>query len=142
MRDFKFRVWCRGWKPARYANNDELHISNGRFSDVLKNFFNSTLYIVEQFTGLIDENNREVFENDIVRVWQIIKYRKDKSIYSEFVGKVHYERGNWWVTGKDNNASLCIFFGEKTGFTKIEIIGNVNENPEFCDKLREVILLG
>lgn len=110
MRDFKFRVWCRGWKPPRYANNDELHITQGRFSDIIKNFFNVDLYVLEQFTGLKDRNNKDVYEGDLARVLQSPKYEKGKVTHYEdyFIGKVLFRNGSYWIEGRKKGASLCI----------------------------------
>ena len=80
-----------------------------------------------QFTGLTDINNVEIFEGDIVRLIDnddytdcyIVKYFGDKG-YPAFD-----------IDGWDN--SECNGLSECTACFKLQIIGNIHDNPELLE---------
>lgn len=70
-----------------------------------------------QFTGLTDKNGKEIYEGDIVREWP----KK-----SNKVSFIVYRNKGFWVD--DENYG---WEGEDLwNWNKIEIIGNIHENPE------------
>ncbi len=118
---FKFRIWCRGWKPPRFAELKELVIygSNVNLEQILNNFFNEPLYIVQQSTGLFDKNGKEIFEGDI------IKYdtRRDYKRFNIFPVE--------WSKYTQSGGFECLsLFHKPFG----EVIGNILENPELLKK--------
>lgn len=70
---------------------------------------------VGQYTGLTDKNSVRIFEGDIVRV-----FTRFSEIY---VSPVTYHDGTFWF----KNWSWTKFLFK---FEKIEIIGNIHDNPE------------
>lgn len=97
-----------------YIVNDEIPISNGK---------------LQQFTGLLDKNGKEIFEGDIV------EFAIENNIIK---GEVEYLE-NWAMfrisTGKNNGIihdyqSMGLSEAEKyCNREKFEIIGNIFENP-------------
>ena len=76
-----------------------------------------------QFTGLLDRNGKEIYEGDIVRIGD------EKSEHIEVIKWV--DETNWMdekcpVNGWVNHQSIYKM--------PIEVIGNVNENPELLNK--------
>ena len=70
---------------------------------------------IGQYTGLTDKNGDKIFEGDIVRA-----FTRFSEIY---VSPVVYHDGTFWF----KNWSWTKFFFK---FEKIEIIGNIYDNPE------------
>jgi uncharacterized phage protein (TIGR01671 family) len=113
-RTLKFKVWCNNQNCFEYI-------------DLYKDNFNIGKYInpqIFQFTGLTDCYGNNIYENDILKIqnsfqkW-IVKYEIDKFVVDSI--------GNNFVLKKFNLNELLnlnIFN------SKIEIIGNIIENPE------------
>lgn len=108
MRDIKFRAWDR--KENRWI-----------YFTLPDNLFNLDLEYHQkrdfehwtEFTGLKDKNGKEVYEGDIV-------------IGKEHTGAVEWQTDGWIIhqNGKGYQG-LCDW-----GIEKLEILGNIYENPE------------
>lgn len=70
---------------------------------------------IVQFTGLKDKNGREIYEGDVVRCFDTA----GEKVYDRVVDFYGF-RGEIW--GEEQN-----------GRTKVEIIGDIYENPELID---------
>lgn len=120
MREIKFRAWDNRKKQMLEFDLDDAH-----------KLIPYTDCPVMQFTGLKDENGKEIYEGDIVHtpaktdnIWEIYwhlngfclgRKRKDKSVLD-------------WPT--DENGYVC--YGRS--WVDIEVIGNIYENPELLDE--------
>lgn len=71
--------------------------------------------VIQQFTGLLDKNNKEIYEGDI------IKYQYDSAYSDKFDKSVveyeEFEPDKWGYQ-----------LGQ--GYGNVEIIGNIFENPD------------
>jgi uncharacterized phage protein (TIGR01671 family) len=117
QRPIKFRAWDRQEHRYEYRN------------DVLDYWLSHPeRYVIEQFTGLLDKNGKEIWEGDIVRIpgWKPGEYqivfiegafclgaiKKDEQFnVGQFVADIHYIQSG----------------GEGP---RAEVIGNLHENPE------------
>src|SRR5688572_21664418 len=122
MREIKFRVYC-------YADDNKqmVYLTNGEFDNGY--WFSCPAGIVHideylsplmQFTGLKDKNGKQIYEGDI--------------FYSRFLGinvAVEWEEkyGQFTANGLEFNVELNL--------NKIEIIGNIYENPELLSSEQE-----
>ena len=128
MRELKFRVWDK--KRKCYAEriqtlntscpyHDRMNMPKGvmTFSKwVLRR------YVIEQFTGLKDENGKEIYEGDIVTLngeWEEIDY-VDCHI-------VTFKDGCFRIgNGYENEAGSYL--------SDWRVIGNIHENPELLEE--------
>lgn len=125
QRDIKFRVWKDSYFDI---------INNGWIEDIsLPDIFNSLEkcgYIIQQFTGFQDKNQKDIYEGDIIKYQY---FDIDSFSYYTATGEVI------WNSGQDCYNNLFggweVTFGEKTKYINknCEIIGNIFETPELLD---------
>ena len=102
MREIKFRAWNE--KTKRFTkDSDNAYLSR-----------NDDGIITEQYTCLKDKNDKEVYEGDIVRMYDSLYLIKWSGVAFSYIasGKKEYY---WLSPGKS---------------LEIDIIGNIHENPE------------
>jgi len=88
---------------------------------------NVILETVGQYTGLIDRNNKKIFEGDIIRDHK-----------TGAVGYVVFHNGSWMVWGDDVDvyeeflSNLCsVNYSKSFGrFVRGQVSGNIHDNPE------------
>ncbi len=100
--------------------------SQGDFSIIYQSepvFSKHSVYsdTIGQYTGLTDKNGTKIFEGDIVRA-----VTQSTKIYKIYIGAVIFENGAFWY----KNWS---WFKFRFKFKKIEIIGNIYDNPELLE---------
>ena len=111
MREIKFRAWDSNERDS-YRMKYNLSLNSAYFrQETLKGIE------VMQFTGLLDKNGKEIYEGDIVHVWE---HNVDDK------GVIRYDESHTaFVTGK---------YGCTVGeFQNIEILGNIYENPDLIN---------
>lgn len=81
---------------------------------------------VGQFTGLLDKNDKKIFEGDIC------KFREWDKGDMCWIGKVHYEHQQFVISGGPNEECATSFTLCMSRFIpeNIEVIGNIHDNPE------------
>lgn len=127
-REIKFRAWDtesnkyrnmipfkKGWIDSDAW--DDAHEEAALMLYPSSPLWHKDRFIYEQFTGLKDKNDKEIYEGDIVKcrqIWLISIH--ENPIWSNEV--VRFFGGGFCLTGI------------KTTFEDCEIIGNIHENPE------------
>ncbi|MCF2566584.1 DNA-packaging protein [Streptococcus pasteurianus] len=118
----KFRAWFKqGSKMVNVATIDFLEKEVKSHANVMYSFDEIELM---QSTGLVDENGKEVFEGDIVKLF-------DKDLY---VVEWSSQEASYKLIPVDKQWSDC-YFSNYENITKIiEVIGNVWENQELMEE--------
>lgn len=122
-REIKFREWDEDRGSLSYGRRED-------FDDMVGFRFDhreSGERVLEQYTGMIDANGKEVYEGDIVRIHVIILSPDDKIGVVKYTPQYGYSiyfnggrmaRQEYWATSDKHT---------------IEVIGNVHENPELLE---------
>lgn len=118
MREIKFRAWHteqkRMFSAEEMAEDQLTLLPTGKFINVHTHKQLSRIYdfmIPLQFTGLHDKNGKEIYEGDIVCIFDTRKY----------LVEWNYESHEWTL----HNRSMS---------DQLEIIGNIHENPELLNQ--------
>jgi len=115
IRELKFRVYIPDHEKLCYFD-----LVNFDYSD---RYLSQHHYPVQQYTGLKDENDKEIYEGDF------IKATSDQYKNENFVGKVIFDEG-CFLTWINKNDIRGVWSGED-----IEVVGNIYETPELLNQL-------
>ncbi|RPG37662.1 MAG: hypothetical protein CBB72_002220 [Muricauda sp. TMED12] len=108
MREIKFRAW--DGKKMILLHLDDWTFFNGELCHR-----NAPKYPVMQYTGLHDKNGKEIYEGDIC------KHNEEDDAISFVVFSCGCWRFNSWMP-----RSMKVFDLKE----KIQVIGNIHENPD------------
>ena len=123
----RYRAWDK--HEQKMFTNDELIIWNGNVyandskkltCNNLKGWSIDDDYLM-QSTGLRDKNDKEIFEDDIVKM--------AKDVYSEptYYEVVRHRGGAYRLESKQHGCELWL------RHTDCEVVGNIYENPELLE---------
>lgn len=128
MREIKFRAWDKGNEcmiDPNYANISLNGQDLGILDQVYKDEFeivNKNDFVLEQYTGLKDITNTDIYEGDIVRAVDKVPGDPD-----EMIGIVVYEEGTYYV---DNGKTGVSLWSETM---QMSVVGNIHENSELLE---------
>lgn len=129
MRELKFRIWDGAkneWLAS--SNKDALPYYGFALVGEVMTVQSPPVWsldegnVVEQYTGLKDKNGTEIYEGDIIKVEGDAEIYRVEWIYSGFGLEPRY------------NSPLYPILGNVKLRKKIEVIGNVHENPELVEE--------
>ncbi len=126
MREIKFRAWngFKMYKPLLLEQNEErLFVQTGS-----KGIFrgDTNKQILSQFTGLQDENGKDIYEGDILEV--LAPYMDKPERYKvEWRGEYSYPAFDLDGFESEMNGLSEVI---ETGDYNYKVIGNIFENPE------------
>lgn len=122
-REIKFRVWDTKNKqfiPQSYfaiLGNGKLIITESSYYNHFTNT-NADDYIIQQFTGAVDKNGKEIYEGDIFKggekKWDAVEFMDGKFIVNLQGSRVF------------DLDELC----DISSRNYLEVVGNICENPE------------
>jgi hypothetical protein len=112
MRDIKFRIWeghnkCFSKTPHSFLLNKNFELS------CVDDSFDgeSWKFIIEQYTGCLDKNHKEIYEGDVIK-------------YKDKFGQVTFLAGMFVLDWGDQTESELGYLLTD----KLEIVGNIHEN--------------
>ena len=125
-RPLKFRFWCPSSKKMVYSGYTE-------------DICNSSNWIIMEYTGCHDHNNKEIYEGDIIDLTFSYGHERDSShdYYGEYA--VQFKNGEWRLIRicvydeNDYNNELSLWsessdYKKKMGMEHFELVGNIFEN--------------
>ncbi|WP_458732390.1 YopX family protein [Bacillus subtilis] len=149
MREIKFRAYHTekrdGQEFPRMMDWDEiLNNDEEELACYFRNEFSNVSPLM-QYTGMKDKNGREIYEGDILRVWEEDEHVPnhdsgggiiDFDIIEGFsqLGVVDF-KGSWFTyeTKKHQKGREVNIFAPLDFTNNFEIIGNIYENPELLE---------
>ena len=134
MREIKFRAWDLYWKKMFPALSLEFLMDKSGINVTIPDpenkfgFYVSDNCELMQYTGLKDKNGKEIYEGDVVRMYD----RPPDTMTWDLV--VEWENGKFILTGIMDKGE---YFGDLSDWAdcdwRIEVIGNIYENPELLE---------
>ena len=110
MRELKFRAWFNRFEKMVYeVDKDTFDLWKGYWNGKIHIVYPDDGDVVEQYTGLKDKNGKEIYEGDIVKLWD---REPELVVWDNLIGA--YDPLSWETFDTD----------------ECEIIGNIHENPE------------
>jgi uncharacterized phage protein (TIGR01671 family) len=122
QRQLKFRAWDKLAKQFTYPDKGYqghyVLTLNGQFQN-LQNGSGGEEYVVQQWTGLNDYENNNIYEGDIVR------YELDGIVYTQ---TVEWGNNGWEMIDTRLYSTPLI-----TNLPNFEVVGNIFENGELLN---------
>lgn len=141
-RIIKFRAWNKQKNVMCYEDEDNsaMYLDGWCASDIqvinqtFESKFVKKTYEFMQYTGLHDENGKEIYEGDIIE----FSYDMFVGNFNTFVakGKVIFEEGAFYVEIFENERTTEgeAYLLYSINLDTIEVIGNIYENKELLNE--------
>lgn len=110
-REIKFRVWDN--LNGKFIYSDWKYGIVSFWEEIMQDYLNQYKPL-QQYTGLKDKNDKEIYEGDIVRRGHVVKEVKWVTVYCQC----------------GFNVGTGYNYPKPKTDTRIEVIGNKFENPE------------
>lgn len=129
MNTLKFRVWDK--VDNVYWNTKDglyfcLNLTDPNLGVSISGFLEDkrkTRFVVQQFTGLLDSNGKEIYEGDIVKASKPNSY-----LDGEYIVAWHEKKGRWYYSNQPTYKDL--YQVGSSGNLWCEVIGNIFETPD------------
>ncbi|MDN7144419.1 YopX family protein [Liquorilactobacillus mali] len=124
MREIKFRAWHEDSKRYKYMSIESFNF--GSFIGLVDDLDWNNVAIWEQYTGLKDNNGKEIYEGDIIKYYGSNKRVKVKTAY----GIVFYDSEHGCFNSRIQNGEH-----NKGGINPGDdlVVGNIHENADLLE---------
>jgi uncharacterized phage protein (TIGR01671 family) len=125
-REIKFRYFDPVLKYYTYIDDFKWDNHNKKLELFFQKCSNYPEFIIEQFSGLKDKNNKDIYEGDIL---------KTKNYFGIGTGIVKNNTWTFYIQNIKSSGELVWGSpeGEHWEIEETKIIGNINENPELIN---------
>jgi uncharacterized phage protein (TIGR01671 family) len=125
-RPIRFRAWDS--KDNRWLREDEVSIvSSGELLDLAGNYMPEDRgVVIQQFTGLLDKNGKEIYEGDVMNLKSKYEFENDKPIDTN--SEVLFVDGGFRMDFHGMRLTKELL--KSQGNWDLKVIGNIYENPE------------
>jgi len=125
MKEIKFRIWDKTEKQFTNISPSFVCGSEEKVFEFCGSLYQKKNWIIQQFTGLYDNNKKPIYEGDRVR----FGYTKTEDFFGEVVWLE--DRASFGVKGKNIFETKILMDYMKYYF---EIIGNIFESSELLNQ--------
>jgi uncharacterized phage protein (TIGR01671 family) len=137
VREYKFKVWDLVEKKMSFLTNELIYKLNNEFNPDLDISESNAPYfcllklwvpcVIMQFTGKQDMKGVDIYDHDIIkRYYKEFDFDNNEYNQKEGISYIEYLDRGFWI--KDESFG---WEGEELwNWEKIEVIGNMFENPE------------
>lgn len=136
MREYKFRAYDLQGEQMRYDITGFEFFNDGEMSGIFidGDFYDKKEIALMQYTGIKDENGKEIYEGDIIE----FSYDMFVGNFDTFVakGKIVFEEGAFYVEVFENERTTEdeAYLLYSINLDTIEVIGNIYENKELLNE--------
>lgn len=124
-RELKFRAWAIGSNKMLHdvGVHPSISMANEGYDPGEPGWLTVSprmeSYVVMQYTGMKDDEGKEMYEGDVVEM------DDDGDLIT---GPIEFETDSWWIGGQieDSLASKLEDYG-------LKVIGNIHQNPELIN---------
>lgn len=133
MREVKFRAWDKEHYKMHQVEEIDFIGEELKLCDAydIEEYMHWSFLELMQYTGLKDTNGKEIYEGDIIRSRYPAYNDEPERDYIYYVG---FEMGGYYLKTKGSSFSHGLGYEiTKAMNPKIEVIGNIYENPELME---------
>ncbi len=137
MREIKFRIWDLVEK--RYDSNCHIYMDLNGNTTNYQTGAGGAEYLLEQYTGLKDENGVKIYEGDICNI-HIFTQELGENMgvmegEREFVAEICFDCicGLSVKNNTGDSGPLYMYCGFEDSEEQIEVIGNIHQHPNLLE---------
>ena len=134
MREIKFRLFNEDTEEMFYLGDVEQYDNGVMFPTENNEHIDTSRCQLMQYTGLKDENRKEIYENDIVECMFYQDFDNEFICIEDeqiIKGTIKFDYGNWVIEIDDSPIHLYSVFDD---YARLKVIGNIHQNKDLLNE--------